>query len=322
MNRLQNELQRLHFSPAQQGAARVGAMVLELARPGSWDLLAKAWRGVQADLELPAPAIAVNGLDGLQLWFALAQPVPADAAARFLQRLRERYLAEVAPGRIRLVAGGGMPAGAVPPAETSPGRWSAFVAPDLAALFADEPSLDLAPGAEAQAELLSRVQAIGSDDWSRALERLGAAAEPAAGSPAESPGAQAKAPPAPPGAALDPGHFLLRVLNDEGADMALRVEAAKALLSHPERTSGSPAGPLPPLPAIRTGRYRHYKGGEYEVLGVARHSESHEPLVVYRPLYGEAALWVRPHAMFIGEVDGPQGRVPRFAFVGDAAAGS
>ncbi len=63
---------------------------------------------------------------------------------------------------------------------------------------------------------------------------------------------------------------------------------------------------LPPLPATPTGRYRHYKGGEYEVIGVARHSETHEPLVVYRPLYGEGALWVRPHAMFFGtlEVDG------------------
>ena len=60
--------------------------------------------------------------------------------------------------------------------------------------------------------------------------------------------------------------------------------------------------PLPPLPALSPGRYRHYKGGLYEVVGVARHSETHEPLVVYRPLYGEGALWVRPHAMFVGTV--------------------
>lgn len=60
--------------------------------------------------------------------------------------------------------------------------------------------------------------------------------------------------------------------------------------------------PLAPLPAITTGRWRHYKGGEYEVIGVARHSETHEALVVYRPLYGEGALWVRPYAMFVGSV--------------------
>jgi hypothetical protein len=60
--------------------------------------------------------------------------------------------------------------------------------------------------------------------------------------------------------------------------------------------------PLPPLPATPPGRYRHYKGGEYEVLGVARHSETLEALVVYRPLYNDSGLWVRPHAMFFGEV--------------------
>ena len=59
---------------------------------------------------------------------------------------------------------------------------------------------------------------------------------------------------------------------------------------------------LAPLPAAAPGRYRHYKGGEYEVIGVARHSETHEPLVVYRPLYNDSGLWVRPHAMFFGQV--------------------
>lgn len=63
---------------------------------------------------------------------------------------------------------------------------------------------------------------------------------------------------------------------------------------------------LSPLPATPLGRYRHYKGGEYEVIGVARHSETLEPLVVYRPLYNASGWWVRPHAMFFGklEVDG------------------
>ncbi|NNU42397.1 DUF1653 domain-containing protein [Ramlibacter montanisoli] len=63
---------------------------------------------------------------------------------------------------------------------------------------------------------------------------------------------------------------------------------------------------LPPLPTTPPGRYRHYKGGEYEVLGAARHSGTLEPLVVYRPLYNDSGWWVRPHAMFFGsvEVDG------------------
>jgi len=63
---------------------------------------------------------------------------------------------------------------------------------------------------------------------------------------------------------------------------------------------------LPALPDTPTGHYRHYKGGEYEVIGAARHSETLEPLVVYRPLYNASGLWVRPHAMFFGTltVDG------------------
>jgi len=73
---------------------------------------------------------------------------------------------------------------------------------------------------------------------------------------------------------------------------------------------------LAPLPATPPGRYRHYKGGEYEVMGVARHSETGEPLVVYRPLYNASGWWVRPHAMFF-ETALFDGRVqPRFAFIG------
>lgn len=59
---------------------------------------------------------------------------------------------------------------------------------------------------------------------------------------------------------------------------------------------------LPALPDTPLGRYRHYKGNEYELIGVARHSETLEPLVVYRPLYNQTGLWVRPHAMFFERV--------------------
>ncbi|MBK7613395.1 MAG: DUF1653 domain-containing protein [Vitreoscilla sp.] len=76
---------------------------------------------------------------------------------------------------------------------------------------------------------------------------------------------------------------------------------------------------LPPLPATPTGRFRHYKGGDYEVLGVARHSESLEPMVVYRPLYNATGWWVRPHGMFFGTVDLDGRQVARFAPVPHAA---
>ncbi|RZJ23756.1 MAG: hypothetical protein EOO54_10685, partial [Haliea sp.] len=156
MNRLQTELQRLDLAGS--------ALVLELTGPGAWDALARVWHGVQADLQLPAPAIAVNGADGYQLWFALSQPAPAAQATGFLAALRGRYLAGIAPERIRTHT---PPALGVPPLERSPGRWSAFVAPDLAAVFADDPCLDLTPGADAQADLLSRIQAIATADFER-----------------------------------------------------------------------------------------------------------------------------------------------------------
>jgi hypothetical protein len=72
---------------------------------------------------------------------------------------------------------------------------------------------------------------------------------------------------------------------------------------------------LPRLPETRPGRYRHYKGGEYQVIGVARHSETLEPLVVYRPLYNDSGLWVRPHSMFFGNIEVDGQTRPRFALV-------
>jgi len=78
---------------------------------------------------------------------------------------------------------------------------------------------------------------------------------------------------------------------------------------------------LAPLPATPLGRYRHYKGGEYEVVAVARHSETLEPLVVYRPLHRGSGWWVRPHAMFFEKVDVGGQAQPRFALVESEGGG-
>lgn len=67
----------------------------------------------------------------------------------------------------------------------------------------------------------------------------------------------------------------------------------------------------------RRGRYRHFKGGEYEVLGVARHSVGLEDMVVYRPLYDDTGLWVRPLSMFTEHVERDGKTVARFAFLGE-----
>ncbi len=73
------------------------------------------------------------------------------------------------------------------------------------------------------------------------------------------------------------------------------------------------AGDLQSLPAIELGRYRHYKGAEYDVLGVVRHSETLEPLVLYRPLYKQTGMWVRPFSMFSESVDFNGKTQPRFS---------
>ena len=71
---------------------------------------------------------------------------------------------------------------------------------------------------------------------------------------------------------------------------------------------------------VRHGKYQHYKGNFYEVICVARHSETLEPLVVYRALYdseefGKNALWARPMSMFLGTVIADGKKVPRFRYV-------
>jgi len=68
---------------------------------------------------------------------------------------------------------------------------------------------------------------------------------------------------------------------------------------------------------LRPGRYRHYKGKDYEVIGSARHSETEEELVVYRTLYGDYSLWVRPLAMFTEQVARDGESHPRFTFIGE-----
>jgi len=66
---------------------------------------------------------------------------------------------------------------------------------------------------------------------------------------------------------------------------------------------------------VKLGRYRHYKGNEYQVIGVARHSEELEEFVVYRSLYGNRELWIRPRAMFTETVEVDGEKRPRFQFI-------
>lgn len=70
---------------------------------------------------------------------------------------------------------------------------------------------------------------------------------------------------------------------------------------------------------MKPGRYLHFKGKYYEVIGVAKHSETQEELVVYRALY-DGSLWTRPKAMFLEEVEAEGKRVPRFKYIGETGS--
>ena len=79
----------------------------------------------------------------------------------------------------------------------------------------------------------------------------------------------------------------------------------------------TPETDLPALPRPPLGRYRHYKGGEYQLLGVVRHSETLQPLVLYRPLDSDIGDWVRPYAMFFEDVMVGGVKQPRFNRISD-----
>lgn len=252
MNRLQTEQNRLYLWPhprleSQDAVAvepglidangRVRAMVVEVSQAAGWDGVAALWQGVQDELDWPAPAIAVSGINGFQVWFSLAEPVPVAQAQDLLAALRQRFMGTMAPKHISLkpFANDTQPQHArmVPALQPETGRWSAFVAPGLASMFAEEPWLDLPPSPEAQASLLSRFESIKAADFLQAQRQLqpavleaesAAAAAPVEGAGRFNAGPAHKSP--------DPQHFLLAVMNDPATDLRLRIEAAKALLPY------------------------------------------------------------------------------------------
>jgi hypothetical protein len=258
MNRLQSELHRLYLprspahgeSDAQPSAlieplGRVRAMVMELTRPPSWEVLSRVWHGVQTDLELPAPAIAVSGLDGLQLWFSLAEPIAVAQAHAFLECLRSRFLPDIDASRVRLMPASDAStlrqerhARLVPARQEPTGNWSAFVAPDLAPVFADTPWLDIPPNEEGQAALLRGLEMMKQTAFEAALEKLvpsphQSLSTAAVATSVDDPLTHRR--PVSAVAGADPQRFLLQVMNDDTVALVLRIEAAKALLQHSNR---------------------------------------------------------------------------------------
>ncbi|MBN8488253.1 MAG: hypothetical protein J0M20_11100 [Burkholderiales bacterium] len=219
MTRVDAEFARLFALDGQgaliDGAGRSRALVLDWAAPADWDELGAVWRGVQDVLGWPAPAIAVSG-EALQLWFSLVEPVSADQARTLLVALRRRLLPADRAMRVE-----GWPREgrhACRPGEPLPGdeRWSAFVAPDLAPLFAQTPWLDVPPGDDGQAALLAGLGSVTPERLavlSASASCVGAATVPG----------------------VAPRAFLEQVMNDASVPLALRIEAAKALLMVSDR---------------------------------------------------------------------------------------
>ena len=280
MSRLRSELQRLYrpsASEAQDEAVedwplidaggQVRALVLALTGPADWELLSTVWHGVQTELELPAPAIAVAGADGYQLWFSLVEPVSTPRALEFLDALRRHYLGHLKPSRVGLrpamtassplqalqavQAVQAVHARPVPAQLPNSDHWSAFVAPDLAPVFGDEPWLNSAPNPTGQSDLLSRLASMPTADFLRVLDQLrpapraidlvpaptsaawtgagaGAGADAGAGAGADSATDHLFAA----GAGRSPRRFLLDVMNDASVALGLRIDAAKALLPY------------------------------------------------------------------------------------------
>ena len=234
---------------------RVRTLVVGVAAATGWGPVAALCAGVDAELALPPPAVAVAGAAGFQVWFSLAEPVALACAADFLVGLRARFLADVPDARLVLAP---LPAGArsvrpVPALDAASGRWSAFIDPGLGGMFADEPWLDMAPGLAQQAELLAGVRSIAPADFTRALACLAAAPAPDGTAvvpalpapmasrpvdlPARAGGDVGMSPPRPDGLGVgsgfaDPRSFLLAVMNDPTARAEHRLDAAKALLPY------------------------------------------------------------------------------------------
>ncbi|MDR3371945.1 hypothetical protein [Rhodoferax sp.] len=268
MNQLQAELQRLYLPHNLLGEGqnladaechlidangRVRAMVVQVSQLAGWSGVAALWQGVQNELGLPSPAIAVSGIDGYQVWFSLQEPVLITQAVDFLESLRLRYLAEVAPRHLVLMpmvdawaSAQARHARLVPALQAETGHWSAFIAPGLVSMFAEEPWLDLPPSSEAQAKLLSNVESIQPTRLRQAQERLqparAAVAHDSKSPPADRTGDNNIRQDATLGTAQeapDPRRFLLSVMNDPAIELRLRIEAAKALLPYDEAPSQS-----------------------------------------------------------------------------------
>lgn len=245
MSKLIEQLQRLYAptpGPLEEdpdaplallGAdGRVRTLVVGIARGSDWAAVAALYEGLQADLELPAPAVSVSPTAGFQVWLSLAEAVAAEDAAAFLEALRRRYLAELPAARLHLRPLAGEAAVArVPALDADTGKWSAFIDPSMGSMFVDGPGLEIAPNLDRQADMLAAVKSIAAKDFQRAFAALAGGAATANDEAPDAAGS-ARSTLALGENFTDPKAFLLAVMNDPSASAKVRIRAAKALLPY------------------------------------------------------------------------------------------
>ena len=230
MNRLEAALRRLYGWPAATADIPLRVVTITVRRSRDWPRVAELLRVLQEELQLPAPAVSVAATSGFTVWLALAEGTDPAMAGAFVLALRQRALADLPDGDLALeVCPRSLPP--MPAEDDATGRWSAFIDPGMGSLFVDEAGLDFQPPIDRQADLLAGLACIDAEALARAL----AECQPPAALPGAAAAVAAAAVTAASAGSLlgpfpGPRDFLLAVMNDASTPLALRIEAAKALL--------------------------------------------------------------------------------------------
>lgn len=163
-------------------AGQTRALVLEFRRkagqavPRHWDNLCRMANYLQQQLELPAPAVSITGVNSFRLWLSLAHAVPLEHAETFLQQLCATSLPELAADELDwLPQGSRQPAQTTldcPPTFNGNGLWSAFIHPGMGAAFEEESGLVVEPPPAGQAAFLERLHSISASQWTHACALL------------------------------------------------------------------------------------------------------------------------------------------------------
>lgn len=163
--------------PLVSGAGLTRTLVLHFDGANSgkgeqqWEALCAIANAMQNQLDLPAPAVSIDGANGYALWLSLASPVPVAQARRFAALLRQAHSPDTA---MQTDAPADPDDSAALPPHLHPvsGKWAAFIHPGMGASFADEPGLDMAPPMAAQTAFLASLKCITSAQFAQALQRL------------------------------------------------------------------------------------------------------------------------------------------------------